>query len=91
MSHNLIAVFGFNSMSFELISQLIAKQHTLIILDEVVFGRADLNTVEISIPDHSSLDQTYARELQLNKKYNLFLMGVVDKEMGDNLYFALSE
>lgn len=33
MDNELIAIFGYNSFSFELIAQLSAKQHNLIILD----------------------------------------------------------
>lgn len=71
--------------------QLLNKPSITWILDEVVFGRADLNMAEVNIPEHSSLDQSYASELYLNEKYNLFLIGVVDKELGDKLYFSLGE
>ncbi|OQK17302.1 potassium transporter TrkA [Methyloprofundus sedimenti] len=71
--------------------QLLTKPSITWILDEVVFGRADLHMAEIVIPQNSLLDQSCASELYLNEKYNLFLIGVVDKELGDNLYFSLGE
>ncbi|WP_428353381.1 potassium channel family protein [Methyloprofundus sp.] len=71
--------------------QLLTKPSITWVLDEVVFGRADLHMAEIIIPDNSPLDQTYTSELHLNEKYNLFLIGVVDKELGDTLYFSLGE
>ena len=71
--------------------QLLTKPSITWVLDQAVFGRADLHMAEITIPDHSVLDQTLTSQLSLNKRYNLFLVGVVDKELGDKLYFSLGE
>ncbi len=71
--------------------QLLTKPSITWVLDEVVFGRADLHMAEIIIPQNSLLDQSCTSELHLNEKYNLFLIGVVDKELGDKLYFSLGE
>jgi len=71
--------------------QLLTKPSITWILDQVVFGRTDLNMAEIQIPEHSCLNQTLTSALQLNKAYNLFLIGVVDKELGEKLYFSLGE
>ena len=71
--------------------QLLTKPSITWVLDQAVFGRADLNMAEITIPDYSILDKTLTSQLNLNKKYNLFLVGVVDKELGDKLYFSLGE
>ena len=71
--------------------QLLTKPSITWVLDQAVFGRADLNMAEITIPEHSVLDKTLTSELSLNHKYNLFLVGVVDKELGDKLYFSLGE
>ena len=71
--------------------QLLTKPSITWVLDQAVFGRADLNMAEITIPEHSLLDKTLTSELCLNKQYNLFLVGVVDKELGDKLYFSLGE
>ncbi len=71
--------------------QLLTKPSITWVLDQAVFGRADLNMTEITIPEHSVLDKTMTSELSLNNKYNLFLVGVVDKELGDKLYFSLGE
>ncbi|NOQ17555.1 MAG: TrkA family potassium uptake protein [Methyloprofundus sp.] len=73
------------------IYQLLTKPSIAWVLDQVVFGRADLHMSEITIPQDSSLDKTLTSQLQLNQKYNLFLIGVVDKELGEKLYFALGE
>lgn len=71
--------------------QQLTKPSITWILDQAVFGRADLNMAEITIPEYSILDKTLTSELMLNEKYNLFLIGVVDKELGDKLYFSLGE
>ena len=61
------------------------------IFDQTVFGRQDLHVTQVTIPENSFLDQTWTSELNLNEKYNLVLIGVVDKELGDDLYFAIGE
>lgn len=71
--------------------QLLTKPSITWVIDEAVFGRADLHMAEITIPEGSCLDKTYASELQLNAKFNLLLIGIVDKELGDELYFSLGE
>ncbi len=73
------------------IYQLLTKPSIALILEQVVFGRADLHMAEITLPKTSSLNNTLTSQLQLNQQYNLFLIGVVDKELGDRLYFALGE
>ncbi|NOQ65228.1 MAG: TrkA family potassium uptake protein [Methyloprofundus sp.] len=71
--------------------QLLTKPSITWVLDQAVFGRADLHTAEITIPDPSILDKTLISQLLLSEQYNLFLIGVVDKELGDKLYFSLGE
>lgn len=71
--------------------QLLTKPSITWVLDEAVFGRAGLHMSEITIPPKSPLDQTNSSQLHLNDKYNLFLVGIVDKELGDKLYFSLGE
>ncbi len=71
--------------------QLLTKPSITWILDEAVFGRADLHMADVTIPENSCLDNTLISELHLNELYNLFLIGVVDKELGDKLYFSLGE
>ncbi|MBE0471477.1 MAG: NAD-binding protein [Methyloprofundus sp.] len=71
--------------------QLLTKPSITWVLDEAVFGRADLNMAEVLIPENSCLDNTLISELHLNELYNLFLIGVVDKELGEKLYFSLGK
>jgi len=71
--------------------QLLSKPHLTRLLDNIVFGRADLNMAEITIPPESILDKTSTKNLHIHEDYNLFLIGVVDKELGEKLYFSLGE
>jgi voltage-gated potassium channel len=73
------------------IHELIKKPDITNIIDHTVFGRHDLHVAEISIPDESHLEGSYSSQLTLNKDYNLVLLGIVDKELGDELHFAIGE
>lgn len=61
------------------------------ILDQTVFGRHDLNIAQLEIPQGSSLENTKISDLRLNERHNLILIGVVDKELGEELHFAIGE
>jgi voltage-gated potassium channel len=71
--------------------QLLNKPHLSWLLDHVIFGRTDLNIAEVTIPKNSTLDKTSTKNLSIHEKYNLFLIGLVDKELGEKLYFSLAE
>jgi voltage-gated potassium channel len=73
------------------IHELIKKPDMTNILDHTVFGRHDLNMAEIEIPVGSYLQNTDVRELNLNEQYNLILIGILDKELGKDLYFSINE
>ncbi|MCK5872940.1 MAG: NAD-binding protein, partial [Methylococcales bacterium] len=70
------------------IHELIKKPEITHIVDHTVFGRHDLNVAEIIIPPNSPLENSYTSELTLNAKHNLVLIGIVDKELGDELHFS---
>lgn len=57
-------------------------------LDRTVFGRVDLDIAEIHVTEKSFLHGKYLDELSLSDRYNLIVLGVVDREYGDNLIFA---
>jgi voltage-gated potassium channel len=61
------------------------------ILDDTVFGRHDLHITQIEIPKGSCLENTNTSDLKLNEKHNLILIGVVDRESGAALHFAIGE
>lgn len=70
---------------------MLAKPEITNILDDTVFGRHDLHIAQIVIPEGSCLENTRSCDLKLDEKYNLILIGVVDKESGEALHFAVGE
>ncbi len=73
------------------IHELIKKPDITNIIDHTVFGRHDLHVAEVTIPENSCLENTLTSELMLSERYNLILIGVVDKEFGEELHFAVGE
>lgn len=73
------------------IHELIKRPDLTHIIDQTVFGRHDLHVAEVAIPEHSALENTYSSQLKLNEKHNLILIGIVDKELGDDLHFVIGE
>lgn len=61
------------------------------IFDHTVFGRHDLHLAEVAIPENSYLENTDARQLQLSSRYNLILIGIVNKQLGEKVYFVAEE
>ncbi len=71
--------------------EMLTKPDITNILDNTVFGRHDLKMAQIEIPKGSCLENTNTSELKLNEQHNLILIGVVDRELGDQLHFAIRE
>jgi voltage-gated potassium channel len=71
------------------IQQLLMKPEITSLLDHTVFGRHDLNIAELEIPAGSCLVHHKTSDLRLEERYNLILIGVIDKELGDELHFAI--
>jgi voltage-gated potassium channel len=61
------------------------------IFDHTVFGRHDLNLAEVVVPENSFLENIYASHLDLSAKYNLILIGIVNKQVSDKLHFVVEE
>ena len=59
-------------------------------IEHVVFGQSSINLAEIEIKANSFLDGKKLGETQLSQNYNLILLGVVDRELGDEFIFRLS-
>ena len=58
-------------------------------LEKTVFGReVDLEITEIPVPAGSFLDGEYLGKLSLGSRYDLVVLGVVDRKFGDHLIFA---
>lgn len=73
------------------IHEILKKPDIAQIIDQTVFGRHDLHVAEIEIGENSVLENTYSSQLRLNEEHNLVLIGIVDKELGEDLHFAISE
>jgi len=71
--------------------EMLTKPDITNILDDTVFGRYDLNMAQIEVLEGSCLENTKTSDLRLSEKHNLILIGVVDKELGDQLHFAIGE
>jgi len=71
--------------------EMLTKPDITNILDNTVFGRHDLKMAQIEIPKGSCLENTKTSDLKLNEQHNLILIGVVDRELGDHLHFAIRE
>jgi len=78
-------------ISAQKIHDLIQRPDITNIIDQTVFGRHDLHVAEVLIPENSHLESTYLSELSINEQHNLVLIGIVDKELGDELYFTTGE
>lgn len=70
---------------------MLTKPDVTNMLDNTVFGQHDLNIAQIEIPKGSYLEDSKSSDLGLAEKYNLILIGIVDRELGDALHFAISE
>lgn len=68
---------------------MLTKPDITNILDETVFGRHDLNIAQIEIPEGSVLEKTRVSALKLNEKHNLIFIGVVNRELDNDLHFAI--
>lgn len=71
--------------------EILTKPEITTILDQTVFRRHDLNIAQIEIPKGSWIENTQVSSLKLNEKHNLILIGVVNKEWGEDLHFAIGE
>ncbi len=73
------------------IHNLLKKPEITHIMEHTVFGRHDLHVAEIVIPENSILENTYSSDLTLIEQYNLVLIGIIDKELGEALHFSIDE
>ena len=57
-------------------------------LERTVFGKVDLDIAEIHVEEGSFIHGKYLDELCLAERYNLIVLGVVDRQYGDHLIFV---
>ncbi|MCU7802854.1 MAG: NAD-binding protein [Candidatus Thiodiazotropha sp. (ex Lucinoma annulata)] len=76
-------------ISGQRVHELIARPYLVEMLENTVFGK-HIDIAEIEIPEHSTLSGTPLSDLQLDKRFNLITIGVVDLELGNQLIFSNS-
>ncbi|MCG8485846.1 MAG: NAD-binding protein [Candidatus Thiodiazotropha sp.] len=76
-------------ISGQRVHEMIARPYLVEMLENTVFGK-HIDIAEIEIPDSSALAGMVLSDLELNKKYDLIVLGVVDLELGNQLIFTNS-
>ncbi|QDF28139.1 potassium channel family protein [Halarcobacter anaerophilus] len=76
-----------NELAAFRIYRYMTKPLMLKVLDEILFSKSDLNISEISITKDSKLDGKLLKEITSHKKFNILLIGIMDKERGNNFIF----
>ena len=71
------------------IMTILEKPLTLKIIEEIVFQDNNLSFAEVEIPKNSFLDGQYLKDIEkeISHNYNILIIAVVDKEMGENVHF----
>ena len=59
-------------------------------IEKVVYGQDYLNLAEITVIKGSFMDGHMLGDLDLSSRYDLIVLGVVDRELGDEFIFASS-
>ncbi len=70
------------------IDTMIKKPVTIDIIHSIVFEDSDLYFSQIDIIDASFLDGKRLSEIELDKEYNLVIVGIIDKEKSNKLQFV---
>lgn len=73
------------------IFDLLKRPDLTTIFDQTVFGRHDLHLAEVIVPENSYLKNSCASQLDLSAHYNLILIGIVNKQISDELHFVAEE
>jgi len=60
-------------------------------LEHTVFGQQDLSLAEVVVAAGSPLHGRTLDGLEVNRSYNLLLLGVVDREHGNDFVFAIGQ
>lgn len=71
------------------IHSLLKRPDITSLFDHTVFGQQDLQMAEVAIPEGSPLSAKNITQLALDKHYNLLPIGVVNKQAGDQMMFAV--
>jgi voltage-gated potassium channel len=71
------------------VHERIARPYLVEMLENSLFGK-HIDIAEIEIPEESRLSGVMLNDLQLGKRFNLIVTGVVDLELSNRLIFANS-
>ncbi len=61
------------------------------LFDHTVFGRNDLNLAEVVVPENCFLQDVNVSQLQLSTHYNLILVGIINKQISDQMHFVAED
>ncbi|MCK9609065.1 MAG: NAD-binding protein [Methylomonas sp.] len=61
------------------------------LFDHTVFGRNDLHIAEVVVSETSFLRDIFVSQLELNTHYNLILIGIINKQISDQMHFVAEE
>ncbi|WP_456479901.1 potassium channel family protein [Nautilia sp.] len=72
------------------IMTILKKPLTLKVIEEIIFQDNKLSFAEITIPANSFLDKKYIKDVfkDISSLYNLLIIGIVDKELSQNVQFV---
>ncbi len=69
------------------LSRLIRKPTLLDLLDTILFKKSHILRAEIDIPKDSFLDGVYFSEIDIERKYNIIIIGIQDNELSREFIF----
>jgi len=72
------------------IFRMLHKPLILEVLDNIMFSDSKLNIAEFTIDEKSSLNGQFMREIDFNKNSNILVIGIADKELGEDFIFNSS-
>ena len=69
------------------IFRMLHKPLILEVLDNILFSASQLNIAEFTIDNNSSFNGQFLREIDFNENNNVLVIGIADKELGENFIF----
>lgn len=69
------------------ISRLLNRPLILDVLDNILFNKKELKVLEFLIEKDSTLNGKYVEEIDFSIKFNLVLLGIMDKELSEKFIF----
>lgn len=69
------------------IFRLLEKPIISHVLDKILFGNTDLNIEEFNIKKGSCVNNRYLKEFDFSKEFNIIIIGISDKEIGEEFIF----